>query len=87
MTIGSSCDSGDDALYRELWHACAGPLAMVPRRGELVYYFPQGHIEQVFLMFQFKVCLFFDDSFYLLPACYNSRKLGARVKLQAQLLI
>lgn len=34
-------------LYRELWHACAGPLVTVPREGELVFYFPQGHIEQV----------------------------------------
>ncbi|BAF09051.1 auxin response factor 7 [Oryza sativa Japonica Group] len=40
---GSSCD----ALYRELWHACAGPLVTVPRQGELVYYFPQGHMEQL----------------------------------------
>ncbi|XP_065852273.1 auxin response factor 2-like [Euphorbia lathyris] len=39
-------DSGD-AVYRELWHACAGPLVTVPRQGELVFYFPQGHIEQV----------------------------------------
>ncbi|KAL8140924.1 hypothetical protein V2J09_006945 [Rumex salicifolius] len=35
------------ALYTELWHACAGPLVTVPNKGELVYYFPQGHIEQV----------------------------------------
>uniref|UniRef100_A0A7C8YBP3 Auxin response factor n=1 Tax=Opuntia streptacantha TaxID=393608 RepID=A0A7C8YBP3_OPUST len=35
------------ALYKELWHACAGPLVTVPRVNELVYYFPQGHIEQV----------------------------------------
>ena len=35
------------ALYRELWHACAGPLVTVPREGERVFYFPQGHIEQV----------------------------------------
>jgi hypothetical protein len=37
----------NDALYRELWHACAGPLVTVPRQGERVYYFPQGHMEQV----------------------------------------
>ncbi|KAL3512105.1 hypothetical protein ACH5RR_024822 [Cinchona calisaya] len=35
------------ALYAELWRACAGPLVTVPREKELVYYFPQGHIEQV----------------------------------------
>ncbi|XP_008786460.2 auxin response factor 7-like isoform X2 [Phoenix dactylifera] len=38
---------GSDVLYRELWHACAGPLVTVPRDGERVYYFPQGHMEQL----------------------------------------
>ncbi|XP_008811924.2 auxin response factor 2A-like [Phoenix dactylifera] len=37
----------EDALYTELWHACAGPLVTVPRVGEKVFYFPQGHMEQV----------------------------------------
>ncbi|OWM84243.1 hypothetical protein CDL15_Pgr011628 [Punica granatum] len=37
----------EDALYKELWRACAGPFVTVPREGELAYYFPQGHIEQV----------------------------------------
>lgn len=37
----------ETALYTELWRACAGPLVNVPRERELVYYFPQGHIEQV----------------------------------------
>ncbi|KAL9384957.1 hypothetical protein Peur_021967 [Populus x canadensis] len=36
-----------DDLYRELWHACAGPLVYVPRAGDKVFYFPQGHMEQV----------------------------------------
>ncbi|XP_047951730.1 auxin response factor 2B-like [Salvia hispanica] len=44
-------DSGrvdaEKALYTELWKACAGPLVTVPRENELVFYFPQGHIEQV----------------------------------------
>lgn len=35
------------ALYMELWRACAGPLVTVPREQDLVFYFPQGHIEQV----------------------------------------
>lgn len=39
--------SGSGDLYRELWKACAGPLVEVPRTGERVYYFPQGHIEQL----------------------------------------
>ncbi|XP_062087207.1 auxin response factor 2A-like [Humulus lupulus] len=36
-----------DELYIDLWHACAGRHVRVPRLGEKVYYFPQGHIEQV----------------------------------------
>ncbi|XP_044487794.1 auxin response factor 2A-like isoform X2 [Mangifera indica] len=45
---GDSVGGGEDrALYKELWHACAGPLVTVPRRGDIVFYFPQGHIEQV----------------------------------------
>lgn len=38
---------GED-LYEELWKACAGPLVEVPVNGERVFYFPQGHMEQVF---------------------------------------
>ncbi|KAJ4961033.1 hypothetical protein NE237_020943 [Protea cynaroides] len=45
FTIGGK--DSEDALYTELWHACAGPLVTVPREGERVIYFPQGHIEQV----------------------------------------
>ncbi|KAI4310379.1 hypothetical protein MLD38_035360 [Melastoma candidum] len=37
----------DDDLYTELWKACAGPLVDVPPTGERVYYFPQGHMEQL----------------------------------------
>ncbi|KZV35176.1 hypothetical protein F511_08988 [Dorcoceras hygrometricum] len=38
---------GKDMLYTELWKACAGPLVDVPKVGERVYYFPQGHMEQL----------------------------------------
>lgn len=38
---------GEEDLYAELWKACAGPLVDVPRQGERVFYFPQGHMEQV----------------------------------------
>lgn len=51
-TEKASSSSGEvdaeTALYTELWRACAGPLVYVPREHELVFYFPQGHIEQVF---------------------------------------
>ncbi|XP_073301801.1 auxin response factor 9-like [Primulina huaijiensis] len=36
-----------DTLFVELWKACAGPLVDVPNVGEKVYYFPQGHMEQL----------------------------------------
>lgn len=38
---------GPDDLYTELWKACAGPLVEVPKVRERVYYFPQGHMEQL----------------------------------------
>ncbi|KAL4556203.1 hypothetical protein LXL04_038847 [Taraxacum kok-saghyz] len=44
---GPQSGSSGDALYKELWHACAGPLVNVPCEGERVYYFPQGHMEQL----------------------------------------
>ncbi|KAL8536396.1 hypothetical protein ACS0TY_011857 [Phlomoides rotata] len=40
-------DGAKDGLYEELWRACAGPLVDVPKAGERVYYFPQGHMEQL----------------------------------------
>ncbi|KAF8653144.1 hypothetical protein HU200_062589 [Digitaria exilis] len=47
ITELTTTGSVSDALFRELWHACAGPLVTMPRQGELVYYFPQGHMEQL----------------------------------------
>ncbi|XP_011023162.1 PREDICTED: auxin response factor 18 isoform X2 [Populus euphratica] len=40
-------ERGCDDLYTELWKACAGPLVDVPKDGERVFYFPQGHMEQL----------------------------------------
>ncbi|MCO5592234.1 hypothetical protein L7F22_046232 [Adiantum nelumboides] len=34
-------------LNSELWHACAGPLVLLPAVGSRVVYLPQGHSEQV----------------------------------------
>ncbi|CAN1323119.1 Auxin response factor 5 [Linum perenne] len=43
-----SADAGNrKAIHSELWYACAGPLVSLPQVGSLVYYFPQGHSEQV----------------------------------------
>ncbi|KAE9598042.1 putative transcription factor ARF family [Lupinus albus] len=38
---------GDDDLNTQLWKLCAGPLVNVPHAEERVYYFPQGHMEQL----------------------------------------
>nr|ARR29259.1 auxin response factor 2 [Ceratopteris pteridoides] len=43
-----SHNTGNRGDYKEeLWHACAGPLVSVPKVGQRVWYFPQGHMEQV----------------------------------------
>ncbi|KAG5406991.1 hypothetical protein IGI04_013110 [Brassica rapa subsp. trilocularis] len=34
-------------MYGELWKLCAGPVVDVPQAGERVFYFPQGHMEQL----------------------------------------
>ncbi|XP_019710211.1 auxin response factor 15 isoform X3 [Elaeis guineensis] len=36
-----------EAVCLELWHACAGPLISLPRKGTVVVYFPQGHLEHL----------------------------------------
>ncbi|MBA0640031.1 hypothetical protein Goklo_023016 [Gossypium klotzschianum] len=43
----SESGSSDDDLYAELWKLCAGPLVEIPRNHERVFYFPQGHMEQL----------------------------------------
>ncbi|XP_019450246.1 PREDICTED: auxin response factor 9-like isoform X4 [Lupinus angustifolius] len=42
----SVCDD-DDMLYEQLWKTCAGPHVDVPHVGQRVFYFPQGHMEQL----------------------------------------
>ncbi|KAI7743237.1 hypothetical protein M8C21_024875 [Ambrosia artemisiifolia] len=44
---GPTTVSSEDLLYKELWKACTGPLVDIPRDGERVFYFPQGHMEQL----------------------------------------
>ncbi|KAK7339677.1 hypothetical protein VNO77_20358 [Canavalia gladiata] len=36
-----------EELYEQLWKACAGPHVEVPRADQRVFYFPQGHMEQL----------------------------------------
>ncbi|KAK9161450.1 hypothetical protein Syun_007791 [Stephania yunnanensis] len=46
-TFVRSSHDGNGDVDVELWRACAGPLVTVPHVGDVVYYFPQGHLEQV----------------------------------------
>ncbi|KAF8403021.1 hypothetical protein HHK36_011116 [Tetracentron sinense] len=53
LSSSSSCCSStsfessvSSSIYLELWHACAGPLTSLPKKGSVVVYFPQGHLEQ-----------------------------------------
>ncbi|KAF9590413.1 hypothetical protein IFM89_034206 [Coptis chinensis] len=45
VVVGVGGASSDVCL--ELWHACAGPLISLPKKGSIVVYFPQGHLEQI----------------------------------------
>lgn len=38
---------GRGAVCLELWHACAGPVPPLPRKGSAVVYLPQGHLEHI----------------------------------------
>nr|ARR29289.1 auxin response factor 2 [Cyrtomium guizhouense] len=49
-------DNASTDLFEELWQACAGSLVYVPRENERVWYFPQGHMEQVAASTQQKSC-------------------------------
>ncbi|XP_040949295.1 auxin response factor 4 isoform X1 [Gossypium hirsutum] len=62
----SSCSSNSgsppcsSSIDLELWHACAGPLTSLPKKGNVVVYFPQGHLEQLALAFPFSPLDTFD---------------------------
>ncbi|VVA97288.1 unnamed protein product [Arabis nemorensis] len=45
--VQATSEAMSEALYTELWNACAGPLVTLPRKEERVYYFPEGHMEQL----------------------------------------
>ncbi|KAL3522384.1 hypothetical protein ACH5RR_015218 [Cinchona calisaya] len=43
---GTQMRVSSESVCMELWHACAGPLISLPKKGSRVVYFPQGHLEQ-----------------------------------------
>lgn len=61
-------DSKEYRARDELWLACAGEVE-IPCPGQLVFYFPQGHIEQVCSIYNiyslFPLIFFFLFYFYI----------------------
>nr|ANI70176.1 auxin response factor ARF4 [Salvia miltiorrhiza] len=43
----ATASSSMPSVSMELWHACAGPLISLPKKGSAVVYFPQGHVEHL----------------------------------------
>lgn len=81
MFVSLSAGAGRDPeeLFEELWRACAGPLVELPQTNERVFYFLQGHLEQVaprslllatsFLKFSFMFSEFFSCFFTDVLCC------------------
>ncbi|KQK09126.1 auxin response factor 2 [Brachypodium distachyon] len=44
---GAAAEPARGAVCLELWHACAGPVGPLPRKGSAVVYLPQGHLEHI----------------------------------------
>lgn len=47
LTAPAMALAPSESVCMELWHACAGPLISLPKKGSGVVYLPQGHLEQL----------------------------------------
>ncbi|XP_060191390.1 auxin response factor 3 isoform X1 [Lycium barbarum] len=45
--LTSTTPAASASVCMELWHACAGPLISLPKKGSAVVYLPQGHLEHL----------------------------------------
>lgn len=45
--VGAVGSGSVSSVCLELWHACAGPMISLPKKGSVVVYFPQGHLEHL----------------------------------------
>ncbi|TKY61837.1 Auxin response factor 7 [Spatholobus suberectus] len=72
-----------DDLYGELWRACAGSSVYVPRDGEKVFYFPQGHLEQVAAFTQHQQDGHMEIPVYDLPSKILCRVVCVQLKAEA----
>ncbi|XP_075093915.1 auxin response factor 2 isoform X3 [Nicotiana tabacum] len=78
--MGNDDKGRNSGLHRELWLACSGPLVIVPSSGDMVFYYPQGHIEQI------EACMN-EDGLMPMPAYNVPYKILCRVvsvRLQAE---
>lgn len=55
-TSASTLGPSSSSVCLELWHACAGPMISLPKKGSVVVYFPQGHFEQQLQDFPVAAC-------------------------------
>ncbi|XP_074272279.1 auxin response factor 3 isoform X2 [Silene latifolia] len=47
FSVSSSSNfSSPISVCMDLWHACAGPLISLPKKGSFVVYLPQGHLDE-----------------------------------------
>ncbi|OIW13348.1 hypothetical protein TanjilG_02868 [Lupinus angustifolius] len=70
-------------LKAELWRLCAGPCVYVPRVGEKIFYFPQGHLEQVVAFTQHQQDGHMDIPAYDLPSKILCRVMCVQLKAEA----
>nr|POF10567.1 auxin response factor 3 [Quercus suber] len=45
LVVGALASAASSSVCLELWHACAGPLISLLKKGRVVVYFPQGQLE------------------------------------------
>lgn len=68
--VSSSSSLALTSIYKELWHACAGPLTSLPKKGNVVVYFPQGHMEEAVSAFPFSPIKIDFPTFGLQPQIF-----------------
>ncbi|XAR59773.1 hypothetical protein NMG60_11015737 [Bertholletia excelsa] len=62
--------SSPNSSYKELWHACAGPNINLPKKGNVVVYLPQGHLEQISSSSSFPPMELETSNFHLKPQIF-----------------
>ncbi|KAG5044025.1 hypothetical protein JHK87_007940 [Glycine soja] len=72
-----------DILYTELWRACAGSFVYVPRVDDRVFYFPQGHLEQVAAYTQNQPDSHLEIPVYDLPSKILCKIMNVELKAEA----